>query len=394
MQGLLAMLMALSVFLLVAMLFITHNSLDSAVVRGDSDQQRQWMAQQFSRIHSSQLRLEERLQAIDGRLDGLVSNGEPQASQPLLAQPASTAANTVAPERGLRRPSAAKEGRAKRHARGSASAAGCQGERRPYHVLLTAQDSLYQAWQTRIMYYHYQRQRAADPCGEVGGFTRMLNSATGRPDALMDEIPTVLVDQLTPGSGCRDGGDTCDFGFPVMNRPHGVAQLLAKIARGEVPRIVEDYLLITETDHVFLRPLPNRATPERPVCYPFGYMKAEAPELRPIVSRYGFDPSVVDPCGPSPVLIHLPLLRRLTPGWLRLSFALKRDDEASRVFGWVLEMWGYTLAAAQLGVRHEVMEQLQQEPSSLWHTELDGEPYIYHYTFGLEFTPDGLSAHT
>ena len=143
MQGLLAMLMALSVLLLVTMLFITHNSLDSAVVRGDSDQQRQWMAQQFSRIHSSQLRLEERLQAIDGRLDGLVSNGLPQASQPLLAQPASAAADTVAPERGLRQPSAAKEGRAKRHARGSASAAGCEGERRPYHVLLTAQDSLY-----------------------------------------------------------------------------------------------------------------------------------------------------------------------------------------------------------------------------------------------------------
>ena len=33
-------------------------------------------------------------------------------------------------------------------------------------------------------------------------------------------------------------------------------------------------------------------------------MKAEAPELRPIVSRYGFDPSVVDPCGPSPVIPH------------------------------------------------------------------------------------------
>ena len=35
-------------------------------------------------------------------------------------------------------------------------------------------------------------------------------------------------------------GDTCDFGFPVMNRPHGVAQLLAKMGRGEVPQIVEE----------------------------------------------------------------------------------------------------------------------------------------------------------
>jgi len=28
----------------------------------------------------------------------------------------------------------------------------------------------------------------------------------------------------------------------------------------------------------------------------------------------------VDPCGPSPVLIHLPMLRRLTPDWLKISY--------------------------------------------------------------------------
>jgi len=66
------------------------------------------------------------------------------------------------------------------------------------------------------------------------------------------------------------------------------------------------------------------------------------------------------------------MLRRLTPDWLKISFELKRDAEADRVFGWVLEMWGYTLAAAKLGIRHTVWAQLQQEPSALWHTALDG----------------------
>ena len=45
------------------------------------------------------------------------------------------------------------------------------------------------------------------------------------------------------------------------------------------------------------------------------------------------------------ILIHLQQLRNLTPEWLALSFKLKRDEEADKVFGWVLEMWGYTIAA-------------------------------------------------
>ena len=79
---------------------------------------------------------------------------------------------------------------------------------------------------------------------------------------------------------------------------------------------------------------PNRATPSVPACFPFGYMNAKAPELKPVVSRFVDDPEAVDPCGPSPVLIHVDLLRRLTPEWLKLSFELKRDPEANKIFGW------------------------------------------------------------
>lgn len=65
------------------------------------------------------------------------------------------------------------------------------------------------------------------------------------------------------------------------------------------------------------------------VCFPFGYMNAKAKELRPVASRWAKDIDTVDPCGPSPIQIYLPMLRKLTPEWLRLSFELKRDPQAS-----------------------------------------------------------------
>ena len=183
----------------------------------------------------------------------------------------------------------------------TATGAKCKPGRKPYHLVLTAQDSPYQAWQTRIMYYHFKKLQAANPCTEMTGFTRMLNSVGAKPDGLMDEIPTVLVNALEQGSGCRAGTEnTCDMGFPVMNRPHGVTQFLEQLPES----LTEQYVLIAETDHVFLKEPRNRATPTKPACFPFGYMDAKAAALRPIVQRFVDDPDVVDPCGPSPSNPH------------------------------------------------------------------------------------------
>ena len=76
-------------------------------------------------------------------------------------------------------------------------AAGREARRRPFHVALTATDAAYSRWQCRVMYYWYKRMQA-QPGGEaMGGFTRVLHS--GKPDGLMDEIPTFVVDPLPAG---------------------------------------------------------------------------------------------------------------------------------------------------------------------------------------------------
>jgi hypothetical protein len=46
------------------------------------------------------------------------------------------------------------------------------------------------------MYYWYKKFKH-DPVSEMGGFTRILHSR--KPDNVMDEIPTVIVDPLPEG---------------------------------------------------------------------------------------------------------------------------------------------------------------------------------------------------
>lgn len=95
----------------------------------------------------------------------------------------------------------------------AALAAGCTLPRRPYHMILTSSSGNYQAWQSRIAYHHFRLQRARDPCGEMGAFTRLLTSRNAAPDGLMDEMPTIVVSELTEG-------------YPVVNRPHSMLEFV------------------------------------------------------------------------------------------------------------------------------------------------------------------------
>lgn len=69
-------------------------------------------------------------------------------------------------------------------------------KKRLFHVVVTANESKYNKWQCRIMYYWFKKFKD-HPDSEMGGFTRLLHS--GRPDNVMDEIPTFIVDPLPPG---------------------------------------------------------------------------------------------------------------------------------------------------------------------------------------------------
>ena len=182
---------------------------------------------------------------------------------------------------------------------------GCKKEPRPYHVLLTASSGPYQAWQSQIFYHHYLRLRSSDPCGDVGEFTRLLTLPRGAPlDKLADYMRTVVSIELKKGSE--------DLGFVVLNRPHS---LRAVLRDGKLSHITEGHVLITETDHVFVKPLPNLAAAAaekgdvgsfHAVGYPFHYMHpTRNPATKRIVRRHAGDATPrVQQVGPSPILLR------------------------------------------------------------------------------------------
>lgn len=65
-----------------------------------------------------------------------------------------------------------------------------------FHVAVTATDSLYSKWQSRVMYYCYKKVKDL-PGSYMGGFTWVLHS--GQADNLIKEIPTFVVNPLPNG---------------------------------------------------------------------------------------------------------------------------------------------------------------------------------------------------
>lgn len=240
----------------------------------------------------------------------------------------------------------------------------------PFHVALTATDAPYSKWQCRIMYYWYKKKKDL-PGSEMGGFTRILHS--GKPDNLMDEIPTTVVDPLPAG---------LDQGYVVLNRPWAFVQWLEKAS------IEEEYILMAEPDHVFINPLPNLARGGLPAAFPFFYIKPADHEniIRKYYPEEKGPVTNVDPIGNSPVIIKKELLEKIAPTWMNISLKMKRDQETDKAFGWVLEMYAYAVASALHDVQHILRKDFMVQPP--WDLAT-GKNFIIHYTYGCDYNLKG-----
>lgn len=277
----------------------------------------------------------------------------------------------------------------------AAAVTGCPG-RKPYHTILTATGQIYQQWQCRIMYRHWLKQRALDPkgeCTEMTGFTRLVASANALADGVESEVPSLFVREYT-------GVELLKYnGYRVINRPYSIVQLM------ELPywreSIPEEYVLIAETDHIIMNPIPNTAAPGAPSAYIFNYMGVN-PAFETIVHRHwkagcgdgctAPNYKIVQPIGPSPVIISKADLERVGPAWHKTAMALKTDSEADSRLGWVIEMWGYAIASAAIGLRHTLFADFQVEPGALSSKQqlerFTQRYWILHYTYQFEYYLD------
>ncbi|KAK1292976.1 hypothetical protein QJS10_CPB17g02150 [Acorus calamus] len=242
--------------------------------------------------------------------------------------------------------------------------------RRLFHTAVTATDSVYSTWQTRVMYYWFKRFKDM-PGSEMGGFTRILHS--GKPDRHMEEIPTFVAKPLPAGM---------DRGFVVLNRPYAFVQWLEK---ADIP---EDYIFMAEPDHIIVKPIPNLSKDGLAAAFPFFYIDPKRFEtiLRKFFPVERGPISDIDPIGNSPVIIEKAKLKKIAPTWMNVSIEMKKDPEADKAFGWVLEMYGYAIASALHNIGNILFKDFMIQPP--WDLEV-GKKFIIHYTYGCDYDMKG-----
>ena len=122
-------------------------------------------------------------------------------------------------------------------------------------------------------------------------------------------------------------------------RPHRSARRLpsGETLLAEI-RKTSDYVLILETDHVIMKPIPNLATPETPAAFVFGYMYPQQNQLW-VIKKYwpeGTLDKVPLIVGPSRISIHLECSARRPPSPLPTGTAgrpLPQSQHASAQHG-------------------------------------------------------------
>ncbi|KXZ44208.1 hypothetical protein GPECTOR_71g569 [Gonium pectorale] len=258
------------------------------------------------------------------------------------------------------------------------------GAPRMFHTITSAQGAAVH-WQVRIHYYWWKKRKAecekAGHC-EMGGFTRLLHS--GSADDLMDELPTVVVDPL-PQSMVEHSW------YVVLNRPYAFVQWTQKV------KIPELYVLMSEPDHIFLRPMPNFMRGNAPAAFPFFYIEPAKAENVHITRKFTGNISQkqleeIAPIGNSPTFMTFDDMKRVMPTWMNVSIAVFKDQEANSVWGWVQEMYGFTIAAWLNGIKHiDLFLHMMAQPP--WDQEMkmaNGKPfYILHYTYGMDYKLTG-----
>lgn len=176
--------------------------------------------------------------------------------------------------------------------------------------------------------------------------------------------------------------DFVSQGYVVLNRPWAFVQWLQQA------EIEEDYVLMSEPDHIIVKPIPNLSRNGHGAAFPFFYIepKKYESELRKYYPEEKGPITNIDPIGNSPVIVGKEFLRKIAPTWMNVSLAMKKDPETDKKLGWVLEMYAYAIASAYHGVSNILDKDFMIQPP--WDTEI-GNKYIIHYTYGCDFDMQG-----
>jgi hypothetical protein len=231
----------------------------------------------------------------------------------------------------------------------------------PVQVVFSCENTTYHWWQAEFLRYTYLQ------AGMRAELTALV-AATDEPEIAFscNSVRVANYKNSLPNSPLL-----------VLNKPGGIAEWAAL----DGPR--DETILIVDPDSMFIRPVvdPGPLPAGEAYSEEHGYMGVDIPGNRTVIERH-CRPEVrarIQPVGIY-IFINRACLAELAVRWLQKSIEIAADPvcwEALSGNGWLSDMWGYVIAAAELGIHHHLMGFSQMTGSHSL------ENPITHYCFPL-----------
>lgn len=199
----------------------------------------------------------------------------------------------------------------------------------------------------------------------------------------MDLAPTHVVPSMSRHPKTGDW-------YPAINKPAGVVHWLQNNADANDV----EWVVILDADMIIRHPIvPWELGVQRgkPVAALYGYLIGCDNILAELHTKH---PEYCDKVG-GLLVMHVDDLRALAPLWLSKTEEVRADREhwATNITGdiyaqgWISEMYGYSFGAAEVGLHHQISNDLMIYPG---YVPREGvEPILMHY--GLRFSVGGWS---
>lgn len=205
-------------------------------------------------------------------------------------------------------------------------------------VIFSCEDKTYMWWQAELLRYSFSRT------GMTAALTALVSPDPHGGNSFSGNVLRV-----------QSYAAACD-GPPLMvlNKPGSIAEWAALDSQSD------ETVLIVDPDTVFHQPIPNPGSIPTGQAYSEAheYMLPDSPQNKLVLERH-CPPScraLVQPVGIY-ILIARSSLVELANRWLQRSIEIASDKtcrDALAGTGWLSDMWGYTIAAAELGIRHHI----------------------------------------
>ncbi|OIW14440.1 hypothetical protein TanjilG_15353 [Lupinus angustifolius] len=242
------------------------------------------------------------------------------------------------------------------------------------HTLFSVECQNYFDWQTVGLMHSYRKAK------QQGHITRLLSCTDEEKKSYkgMHLAPTFEVPSF---SNNPINGDW----YPAINKPAGVVHWLKHSKEAEHV----DWVVILDADMIIRGPIipwELGAEKGRPVAAYYGYLRGCDNILAQLHTKH---PELCDKVG-GLLAMHIDDLRALAPVWLAKTEEVRQDrahwgaNITGDIYekGWISEMYGYSFAAAEIGLRHKINDNLMIYPGYVPREGI--EPILVHY--GLPFS--------